>query len=282
MGTDPWGAVMMPTGASLPTVVTEACGNAVPEKSTTPPHSTLSHTQLSTTTLTYSSQVPAVSLVLSVSSVTLPLTTSHSASSTHAVQSIKTQAANAPVHAAVSGPPPSKPPSQPAPAKAIAPPSQQPAASNGGSSSGGGSDNSVENSMLSAHNSFRASHGAPAMTWSNNLAAAAQSWANGCKFKHSGGTLGPFGENLAAGTGSSYTANTGFDDWIAEEPQYNPNNPQPSHFTQVVWKGSTQLGCAVSTCEDLLGAGTGSTKYLVCEYFPQGNVIGNFPENVQA
>jgi len=163
------------------------------EKSTMPPHSTLSHTPLSTTTLTYSSQVPAVSLVLSVSSVTLPLTTSHSASSTHAVQSIKTQSANAPVHAAVSGPPPSKPPSQPAPAKAIAPPSQQPAASNGGSSSGGGSDNSVENSMLSAHNSFRASHGAPAMTWSNNLAAAAQSWANGCKFKHSGGTLGPFG-----------------------------------------------------------------------------------------
>ena len=27
--------------------------------------------------------------------------------------------------------------------------------------------------------------------------------------------------------------------------QYNPQNPQASHFTQVVWKATTQLGCAV-------------------------------------
>ncbi len=29
---------------------------------------------------------------------------------------------------------------------------------------------------------------------------------------------------------------------------YNPNHPLPSHFTQVVWKAITQLGCAVATC----------------------------------
>ena len=29
---------------------------------------------------------------------------------------------------------------------------------------------------------------------------------------------------------------------------YNPNNPTYSHFTQMVWKATTQLGCAVTTC----------------------------------
>jgi hypothetical protein len=31
------------------------------------------------------------------------------------------------------------------------------------------------------------------LTWNDNLAAKAQQWANGCQFKHSGGTLGAFG-----------------------------------------------------------------------------------------
>ena len=36
--------------------------------------------------------------------------------------------------------------------------------------------------------------------------------------------------------------------------QYNANDPQPSHFTQVVWKATTQVGCAVKDCPGLLGA----------------------------
>ena len=41
--------------------------------------------------------------------------------------------------------------------------------------------------------------------------------------------------------------------------QYNPNNPTYSHFTQVVWKSTTQLGCAVATCPDgsIFAAGDG-------------------------
>lgn len=48
-------------------------------------------------------------------------------------------------------------------------------------------------SYLSAHNNERAQHGAAPLTWSNDLSAKAQQWANGCVFKHSGGSLGPFG-----------------------------------------------------------------------------------------
>jgi pathogenesis-related protein 1 len=55
---------------------------------------------------------------------------------------------------------------------------------------------------LNAHNTVRSKHGAKALVWNSTLATAAQKWANGCVFKHSGGALGPYGENLAAGTGS--------------------------------------------------------------------------------
>jgi uncharacterized protein YkwD len=55
---------------------------------------------------------------------------------------------------------------------------------------------------LSAHNTARANYGAAPLTWSDDLANAAQRWGSGCKFQHSGGTLGQFGENLAAQTGS--------------------------------------------------------------------------------
>ncbi|KAI0322084.1 PR-1-like protein [Amylostereum chailletii] len=132
---------------------------------------------------------------------------------------------------------------------------------------------------LSAHNSFRAQHGAAPLTWNANLGSKAQQWANRCVFQHSGGSLGPYGENLAAGTGS-FPISAAIKLWTDESSSYNPSNPQPSHFTQVVWKSSTELGCAVAQCPNLLGDGQVAAFY-VCEYSPAGNVIGQFPQNVQ-
>lgn len=57
----------------------------------------------------------------------------------------------------------------------------------------------------------------------------------------------PLTENLAAGTGD-YTVTEAINDWTSESSDYDPTNPQYSHFTQVVWKSTTQLGCAVVTC----------------------------------
>ena len=54
-------------------------------------------------------------------------------------------------------------------------------------------------------------------------------------------------ENLAAGTGS-YTVTSGIKGWTDEAKDYDPQNPQYSHFTQVVWKGTKQLGCAFVDC----------------------------------
>ncbi|KAJ7666406.1 CAP domain-containing protein, partial [Mycena rosella] len=127
---------------------------------------------------------------------------------------------------------------------------------------------------LSTHNTIRSQHGAVPVTWSNAAAVKAQQWADECKNQHSGGTLGPLGENLAAGTGS-FSITNAVKAWTDEVSEYNANDPQPSHFTQVVWKATTQIGCAVATCNGIF-AGFGAAQYYVCEYSVQGNVIGNF------
>jgi hypothetical protein len=44
------------------------------------------------------------------------------------------------------------------------------------------------------------------------------------------------------------------------------------HFTQVVWKGTTKLGCGSNpSC---------GMKTYVCQYTPPGNVMGEFADNV--
>jgi len=118
------------------------------------------------------------------------------------------------------------------------------------------------------------------LTWSSDAANKAQEWANNCQFVHSGGTLGSFGENLAAGTGD-YTIPAAVKAWTDEASQYDPNNPQFSHFTQVVWKATTQVGCAVATCGGIFPSSFGPAQFYVCEYSPPGNIEGEFGQNVQ-
>ncbi|KAG8770291.1 hypothetical protein FRC12_004378 [Ceratobasidium sp. 428] len=134
-----------------------------------------------------------------------------------------------------------------------------------------------QQAYLSAHNKERAAHGAHALVWDNGLAASAQAWANQCKFQHS-----QAGQNLAAGTGNPSIA-TAIGWWNAEKKDYNPSNPQPSHWTQVVWKNTKKVGCALKKCPpgSIFDPKFGVANYYVCHYSPAGNVIGQFPANVQ-
>jgi uncharacterized protein YkwD len=136
--------------------------------------------------------------------------------------------------------PPSSFPQTTAPAPAPAgPPSPQ-----------SGGPTSSELAYLDPQNSIRLRKGADAFTWNSTLAAYAQQVANTCIFKHSGG---PYGENLSAGT-HPFTPAAAIALWTNEESVYDANDPVPSHYTQVVWKGSKQVGCAVTTCATLVRA----------------------------
>lgn len=134
-------------------------------------------------------------------------------------------------------------------------------------------------SVLAAHNAYRAQHHAPKLVWDDSMARYATRYASKCKFQHS---HGPYGENLAAGFKS---VNLAVSKWYNEKNQYSFSNPGFSkttgHFTQLVWKSTERLGCGYVSCNGENGI---PGKYLVCEYSPAGNVIneGFFEENVQA
>ena len=50
------------------------------------------------------------------------------------------------------------------------------------------------------------------------------------------------------------------------------------HYTQVVWEGSTRVGCAIVECDDVSGLNWGVTSTMViCQYYEPGNYIGYKP-----
>jgi len=134
--------------------------------------------------------------------------------------------------------------------------------------------------VLDETNKYRAEHSAPALTWDDSLAADGQTWADSCDFVHS--AMGN-GENLYAGTGS-FNGASAVTSWYNEITDYNFNNPgfagSTGHFTQLVWKSTTVVGCGLKQCSYLNGAGFNNAYFLVCEYSPPGNFLGQFAANV--
>ncbi|KAL7800082.1 CAP domain-containing protein [Trichoderma ceciliae] len=177
-------------------------------------------------------------------------------------------------------------------------PSPKPAASQPSPSSGG---NDYQSAMLNEHNVHRANHSAPALAWDDTLAGFAHTTASGCVFAHDmteGGGAVAYGQNLASwgttGDLSGMQIESGrrgvSDQWYNDEMEnwtfWDLLNPPSGsdldawgHFTQVVWKSSTKLGCATVQCP----AGTVLSMpswYTVCNYGPPGNFGGKYAENV--
>ncbi|KAG0275787.1 hypothetical protein BGZ96_003619 [Linnemannia gamsii] len=129
-----------------------------------------------------------------------------------------------------------------------------------------------QNIILDTHNAYRALHGSPPLTWNAEAADFGNNWIQACQFKHSDGN---YGENLAYGYDDFKSA---IDAWYNEVSEYNYNNPGFSsatgHFTQVVWKSTSSVGCAKKDC-----SGSIRTIYI-CNYDPPGNYQGQFEENV--
>lgn len=145
-----------------------------------------------------------------------------------------------------------------------------------------------ENQCLLAHNDYRSKHGATPLSMAADLTTHAQAWADKLvkedKFAHSKCTLEggeKIGENIAmkwtSDPDARYTGQQIVDQWYAEEPDYDysgtGNVMKAGHFTQVVWKGSEELG--IGKALDKKGK-----LLVVCNYRPSGNMMGRFADNV--
>ncbi|KAL5086769.1 hypothetical protein Trisim1_008680 [Trichoderma cf. simile WF8] len=188
-----------------------------------------------------------------------------------------------------------KPAPSPSPSPKPAAASPKPAASSPAPASG----NDYSSIVVNEHNIHRANHSAPDLAWDTTLAGYAQTIAEGCVFAHDmtqGG--GGYGQNLASwgSTGDIddlqlESARRGItDQWYNDETEnwtfFGLDNPPSGsnldawgHFTQLVWKSSTKVGCYTAKCP----AGTVLSMpswYTVCNYGPPGNFGGEYAENV--
>lgn len=141
---------------------------------------------------------------------------------------------------------------------------------------------------LDAHNQVRALHCVPEMTWNEEAAAFAQEWAEGLcpsmSLMHSMGS--GYGENLYMSWGGGGTpslvdrAEAAVIGWYSEIEDYSYDSPGFSsgtgHFTQVVWAGSTSVGCGIATCS----SGQSNVVVVSCNYSPPGNYSNRYEENV--
>ncbi len=144
--------------------------------------------------------------------------------------------------------------------------------------------------MVAAHNRWRQQVGVPALHWAADLGDIAQQWANhlretnSCNMVHS--DAGQLGENLHWASAVQWSdgrtqkkevsPTQTADSWGAEKAHYNyaanrcTKGKMCGHYTQMVWKSTTELGCGMAVCAD-------ASQVWVCNYRPAGNYVGRKP-----
>lgn len=139
---------------------------------------------------------------------------------------------------------------------------------------------------LEAHNEYRQMHCTPALEHNEELSKLAFEWAkkiakkdklehNSIKYKNDN-----LGENLAMWYkhgAQKFDGNEASKQWYEEIEHYNYGKPEFSiktgNFTQLVWKNTKEVGFGVAVASN-------GYFYAVAYYYPPGNIISEFRNNV--
>ena len=145
-------------------------------------------------------------------------------------------------------------------------------------------------SFLLPHNMVRmnvfpvASPLLPDMTMSSLMTSYASTFTQACVYKHGGPNFGTYGQNVFASVGGIPTASGIVTAWASESRFYNYDTHTCdvgrvcTHYTQVVWRKSVEVGCAVQKCFVNSPFSTTAPWYFaVCNYKPHGNYVGERP-----
>ena len=138
------------------------------------------------------------------------------------------------------------------------------------------------NEALIAHNIYREKHHVPPVTLNREICLLAQKHANimalNEDFLHSHNTYKgeELAENLFMFTGNKISGENMVETWYNEGKDYDYNGDfqkGSGHFTQIVWKETKEVGFAYAQSKN-------GTFYAVGHYYPPGNFLGEFSNNV--
>lgn len=158
--------------------------------------------------------------------------------------------------------------------------------------------------LLADHNQVRSTVTPTAanmtrLVWDPALATVAQNWANQCTWAHNPGAgtayaglssnTGGVGENIFVTTRPRAAAlagpNSGVVVWAAERASYTyatnscAAGQACGHYTQLIWARTVHVGCAIRQCASMTGLSSqfNNSQFLVCNYNPAGNFVGQLP-----
>ncbi|KJK46979.1 hypothetical protein UK23_21740 [Lentzea aerocolonigenes] len=142
--------------------------------------------------------------------------------------------------------------------------------------------------MLSTINQYRARHGAPPVRLDSSVSQVAQDWANRLQSRGGPSQHRPnnqFGEDIFWGSGGGENpdgfSRHGIDAFYGEGRGYNYsqewngsniNQNHALHFTALVWRSTNRIGVGLAQGRN--------GSYLVVNFAPAGNVLGQFRANV--
>ena len=143
------------------------------------------------------------------------------------------------------------------------------------------STDAIERRLLASHNRERRRLGLAPLKWNRNLEREAGEWARVLArrgvLQHADSHIrNGTGENLWMGTAGAWDVDGMVGMFLDERRHYRhdafPNISRTGnwadvgHYTQIVWRDTREVGCAVHTAR--------GNDFLVCRYWPAGNVWG--------